>query len=112
MLSGLQMNGITNDEEDTTEITSDSADIDLENNVITLYGNVTVNDGTNLITCNKMEIYLEEDAADSLVGTAEKPVNPDSRSAKADDEEDAADTPSSEADDEEDHANYGDDGLH
>ena len=50
IFSGLQMNGITNDEEDTTEITSDSADIDLENNVITLYGNVTVNDGTNLIT--------------------------------------------------------------
>ena len=101
IFSGLQMNGITNDEEDTTEITSDSADIDLENNIITLIGSVTVNDGTNLITCNKMEIYLEEDAADSLVGTAEKPVNPDSRSAKADDEEDAADTPSSEADDEE-----------
>ena len=101
IFSGLQMNGITNDEEDTTEITSDSADIDLENNIITLIGSVTVNDGTNLITCTKMEIYLEEDAADSLVGTAEKPVNPDSRSAKADDEEDAADTPSSEADDEE-----------
>ena len=101
IFSGLQMNGITNDEEDTTEITSDSADIDLENNIITLIGSVTVNDGTNLITCNKMEIYLEEDAADSLVGTAEKPVNPDSRSAKADDEEDTADTPSSEADDEE-----------
>ena len=78
MFSGFQMNGITNDEEDTTEITSDSADIDLANNVITLIGNVTVDDGTNVITCNKMEIYLEEDAADTLVGTAEKPAGSDS----------------------------------
>jgi len=74
IFSGFQMNGITNEDEDSTDITSDSADIDLENSIITLYGNVTVNDGKNLITCNKMEIYLEEDAADSLVGTAEKPV--------------------------------------
>lgn len=105
MFSGLQMNGITNDEEDTTEITSDSADIDLENNVITLYGNVTVNDGTNLITCNKMEIYLEEDAADSLVGTAEKPVDPSAdkqeKQKTADDADDDADESASETGDEE-----------
>ena len=109
MFSGLQMNGITNDEEDTTEITSDSADIDLENNVITLYGNVTVNDGTNLITCNKMEIYLEEDAADSLVGTAEKPVDPSeekqekqsSKSEEADDAENATDDSSENEEEEE-----------
>ena len=109
IFSGLQMNGITNDEEDTTEITSDSADIDLENNVITLYGNVTVNDGTNLITCSKMEIYLEEDAADSLVGTAEKPEDsPDGKQEKqgtrpeaAGDADNGADEPASESEDEE-----------
>ena len=109
IFSGLQMNGITNDEEDTTEITSDSADIDLENNIITLYGNVTVNDGTNLITCNKMEIYLEEDAADSLVGTAEKPEDSSEekqekqspRSEDSGDAEDGADEPASDSEDEE-----------
>ena len=73
MFSGLQMNGVSNEEEETTEITANAADIDLENNLITLIGNVVVDDGSSKITCNKMTIYLEEDVADSLVGTAEKP---------------------------------------
>ena len=74
MFSGFSMNGVTQDEEETsTVITASAADIDLENNVITLIGDVVVDDQENKITCNKMTIYLEEDAADSLVGTADKP---------------------------------------
>ena len=74
MFSGFSMNGVTQDEEETsTVITASAADIDLENNVITLIGDVVVDDQANKITCNKMTIYLEEDAADSLVGTADKP---------------------------------------
>ena len=74
MFSGFNMNGVTQDEGETsTVITASAADIDLENNVITLIGDVVVDDKENKITCNKMTIYLEEDAADSLVGTAEKP---------------------------------------
>ena len=75
MFSGFQMNGVSNEEEETTEITANAADIDLENNIITLIGNVVVDDGSSKITCNKMTIYLEEDATDSLVGTAEKPAD-------------------------------------
>ena len=76
MFSGFNMNGVTqdNEEETSTVITASAADIDLEHNVITLIGDVVVDDHENKITCNKMTIYLEEDAADSLVGTAEKPV--------------------------------------
>ena len=74
MFSGFQMNGVSNEEEETTEITANAADIDLENNIITLIGNVVVDDGSSKITCNKMTIYLEEDATDTLVGTAEKPA--------------------------------------
>ena len=75
MFSGFQMNGVSNEEEETTEITANAADIDLENNIITLIGNVVVDDGSSKITCNKMTIYLEDDVADSLVGTAEKPAD-------------------------------------
>ena len=75
MFSGFQMNGVTEEEQDTsTVITASAADIDLEHNVITLIGDVVVDDGSSKITCNKMTIYLEEDSADSLVGTAEKPA--------------------------------------
>ena len=75
MFSGFNMNGVTqNEEESSTVITASAADIDLERNIITLIGDVVVDDQANKITCNKMTIYLEEDAADSLVGTAEKPV--------------------------------------
>ena len=75
MFSGFQMNGVTDEEQDTsTVITASAADIDLENNVITLIGDVVVDDGSSKITCNKMTIYLEKDSADSLVGTAEKPA--------------------------------------
>lgn len=74
MFSGFQMNGVTNEEEESsTVITASAADIDLENNVITLIGDVVVDDNANKITCNKMTIYLEEDSADSLVGTADSP---------------------------------------
>ena len=73
MFSGFNMNGVTQEEEASTVITASAADIDLEHNVITLIGDVVVDDQANKITCNKMTIYLEEDAADSLVGTADKP---------------------------------------
>ena len=75
MFSGFSMNGVTQEEEEETStvITASAADIDLEHNVITLIGDVVVDDQENKITCNKMTIYLEEDAADSLVGTADKP---------------------------------------
>ena len=77
MFSGFQMNGVTDDNEAeaSTVITASAADIDLENNIITLIGDVVVDDKSSKITCNKMTIYLEEDAADSLVGTADKPAD-------------------------------------
>ena len=75
MFSTFQMNGATDDDDNaTTTITASAADIDLENNVVTLIGDVVVDDNSSKITCNKMTIYLAEDAADSLVGTAEKPA--------------------------------------
>lgn len=76
MFSTFKMDGVTeNETEATTVITASAADIDLENNVITLIGDVVVDDNSSKITCNKMTIYLEEDAADSLVGTADKPAD-------------------------------------
>ena len=75
MFSTFQMNGATDDDDEgTTMITASAADIDLENNIITLIGDVVVDDNSSKITCNKMTIYLAEDAADTLVGTAEKPA--------------------------------------
>ena len=74
MFSSFQMNGATSDDEEgVTTITASAADIDLANNIITLIGDVVVDDNSSKITCNKMIIYLAEDAADTLVGTAEKP---------------------------------------
>ena len=62
MFSGLSMNGVTDDEtESSTVITASAADIDLENNIITLIGDVVVDDKKSKITCNKMTIYLEEE---------------------------------------------------
>lgn len=90
MFSGFQMNGVSNDEETSTVITASAADIDLEHNVITLIGDVVVDDGANRITCNKMTIYLEDDAADSLVGTAEKPEDKDAKPPKKDEKPAAA----------------------
>lgn len=90
MFSSFSMNGISNDEtESSTVITAGSADIDLENNIIVLIGNVVVDDAkSSRITCDRMEIYLDEDAADSLVGTADKPedeaAEPDRTREKAD----------------------------
>ncbi len=55
------------------DVRADSADIDLENNIVTLIGNVVVDDHKNKITCDKMEIALEDNAADNLIGSAEKP---------------------------------------
>lgn len=57
----------------SADVRADSADIDLENNVVTLIGNVVVDDQKNKITCDRMEITLEDDAADTLIGSAEKP---------------------------------------
>lgn len=82
MFSGFQMNGVTEEQESSTVITASAADIDLENNLITLIGDVVVDDEANKITCNKMLIYLEEDSADSLVGTADKPAEKKETSAK------------------------------
>ena len=80
MFSTFQMNGATDDDDEaTTTITASAADIDLENNIITLIGDVVVDDNSSKITCNKMTIYLAEDAADSLVGTAEKPSEADQK---------------------------------
>ena len=78
VFSGFNISGVSDSEDDDsetppTEITANSADIDLEQKVITLVGDVTVDDTETRITCDKMEIYLEEDAADTLVGKAEKP---------------------------------------
>ncbi|MBR4253768.1 MAG: hypothetical protein IKQ16_01630 [Lentisphaeria bacterium] len=75
MFSGLSVNGVTDDEtESSTVITASAADIDLEKNIITLIGDVVVDDRKSKITCNKMIIHLEEDAADTLVGTADSPA--------------------------------------
>lgn len=57
----------------SADVRADSADIDLENNIVTLIGNVVVDDQKNKISCDKMEITLEDDAADTLIGSAEKP---------------------------------------
>ena len=88
MFSTFQMNGATDDDDEgTTMITASAADIDLENNIITLIGDVVVDDNSSKITCNKMTIYLAEDAADTLVGNAEKPSEPDPKKAEAKKEE-------------------------
>ena len=76
------------------DVRADSADIDLENNIVTLIGNVVVDDKKNKITCDKMEITLEDDAADNLIGSAEKPED-------ASDEDNAEETRGGE-DDEDD----------
>ena len=94
MFSTFQMNGATDDEGDgTTMITASAADIDLENNIITLIGDVVVDDNSSKITCNKMIIYLAEDAADTLVGTAEKPAEAAEPKAEAKKEEKKDETP-------------------
>jgi len=62
MFSGFKMNDASNDDEEhATNITAAAADIDLDNNIIILIGNVVVDDGASKITCNKMTIYLEEE---------------------------------------------------
>ena len=87
MFSSFQMNGATSDDEEgVTTITASAADIDLANNIITLIGDVVVDDNSSKITCNKMIIYLAEDAADTLVGTADKPAEDDPKAAPKKDE--------------------------
>jgi len=72
MFSGLQMGSNSDDDEEQgTNITAAAADIDLENNIITLIGNVVVDDGTSKITCNKMTIYLEEEKEESEEASAD-----------------------------------------
>ncbi len=85
--------------EKPADVWADSADIDLENNIVTLIGNVIVDDHKNKITCDKMEISLEDDAADTLIGNAEKPE-------EAPDEE-ASEEPEVEDDDDEDDEDTG-----
>jgi lipopolysaccharide export system protein LptA len=77
------------------DVRADSADIDLENNIVTLIGNVVVDDHKNKITCDKMVITLEDDAADTLIGSAEKPED-------APEEEKPEETPEDKDDDDED----------
>ena len=99
MFSGFSMNGVTQEEEASTVITASAADIDLEHNIITLIGDVVVDDQANKITCNKMTIYLEEDAADSLVGTADKP---EEKPAEKKEEKPAAVKPGADKEDDKD----------
>jgi len=62
MFSGFKVSDTSDaDEEHATNITAAAADIDLDNNIIILIGNVVVDDGASKITCNKMTIYLEEE---------------------------------------------------
>lgn len=85
VFSGFNLGGVSDSDEDSdtpTEITANSADIDLELKVITLVGDVVVDDTETRITCDKMEIYLEEDAADTLVGKADKPEESESSDKK------------------------------
>ena len=81
--------------EKPADVRADSADIDLENNIVTLIGNVVVDDHKNKITCDKMEISLEDDAADSLIGSAEKPAG-------APDEEEPEEAQAAEENDDDD----------
>lgn len=74
------------------DVRADSADIDLENNIVTLIGNVVVDDHQNKITCDKMEITLEDDAADDLIGSAEKPEDAPAGDISEEDDEDDEDT--------------------
>ena len=78
-----QESGVLFASDNPAEVQADAADIDLENNVITLIGNVVVDDHKNRITCARMEIYMDKDAADTLVGSADKP-----NAGKQDDPED------------------------
>ena len=83
-----QDSGVLFASDSPAEVQSDTADIDLEHNVITLIGNVVVDDHKNRITCDKMEIYMEEDATDTLVGSADRPKagKPDEPAADDEDE--------------------------
>ena len=86
MFSGFKMNGMSDDKDDkTTHITADAADIDLDNNIITLLGNVDVDDGTNKITCDNMKVFLSDDSGENA-GAEEKK---DAGSAKKQDEKPA-----------------------
>ncbi len=110
MFSSFSMSGISGDEmEASTVITAGSADIDLENNIIVLIGDVIVDDKSSRITCDRMEIYLDEDAADSLVGTADKPedeaAGPDKDREKEDEAKDDGETDGDGSDGEEDKKN-------
>jgi lipopolysaccharide export system protein LptA len=82
--SAFRISVVSEEDSDTpTKVTSNSADIDLAKNIITLIGSVKVDDGQSVISCNKMEIYLDEDAAGTFVGEAEKPADPGSAAENA-----------------------------
>lgn len=61
-------------------ITSNSMDIDIKNNIITLVGNVKVEDSTSKITSDKMLVYLQDKKESSSTST---PSSTGSKSAKA-----------------------------
>ena len=105
--SAFRISVIAEEDSDApTRITSSSADIDLKNNIITLIDNVKVNDGQSEISCNKMEIYLDEDAAGALVGEAEKPADPGSAAENAETRDsDSAETGDDSEDEDEDAKN-------
>ena len=68
------------EEESPIDISASSADIDFENNLITLLENVVVDRTDVKITCDKMEIFLKEEKEDDseeekdkTAGSASKP---------------------------------------
>ena len=44
----------------STVVTSDTMDIDMKNNVVTLTGNVVIEDNNNKITADKIDMFLED----------------------------------------------------
>ena len=60
LMGDLFPTGGSNDKSGPTEITSNSMDINLERNIITLYGNVVVNDKETNITADKIVVFLTD----------------------------------------------------
>lgn len=63
-------------------ITANSMDIDIKNNIITLIGNVKVEDSSARITSDKMLVYLQ-DKKSSSSGSAGGPASTGNKNAKA-----------------------------
>ena len=62
-----------------TEITSNSMDIDLKGDTISLFGNVKVNSSDTKITADEIVVYLEEDKAKT-----EDKAKPEDKASKTD----------------------------